>query len=343
MFILLSVSISSGIYATDFSVRTRSSELREATARTVEDDVYTLMNVNDWKKTQFNSFIAFTSIDSNSSGNAAVGLHLDSNVLAFRWKGNLWSDSSTNSFTGFLGWNNLGFKLTISEAHSDTHSIITTSVNDYSLFGISAEFGMPINDKLYFDTDLDFSIEKGNTSPNTTLSLTEFILFGDIFYILKDTENFTAKIHGGYTGYFDTTKYLNNDTTENLNVLFTGAKLQYKPIEQFIYGLNAETQISFGDDIFEWDIFIRNGFSLALKPDVLFLNAGIETSLPYILSVNGTTTKGTFNTDFYLGLSYAPVQNIRIDACADITNITGGVSVDDMINEKFSLSLVVKQ
>ncbi len=329
-----------------------TSGLREATAYTVEDDVYDLMNVITWNRLQFDKYFGFVDIDGTDDQlNLAVATHTkDGNVLGLGWKGNAWSDVSDNTFTGFYGWKNMAVKgklgLYTNDAYTDT---TVGAVEGYKRFNLGATFGMTVDKKLAFWAGADITTRSGeNKATNAKVDRTVFNINGGIYYTLKDENNFVVKAIGSLDMDFnsrnDKISGVKAKTSYGQHTLTAGIKGQYKPTKTFTYGFYAAAPIKFytGDDASDEksiDFIVRNGFSAAIKPDTLFFNAGIDTSLPSLtFPEERSMQRGNFSNTYLAGLSIFITPAIRLDAAATITP-ENGVSCDDVWNQNFMLSL----
>ena len=319
----------------------------EGTAHTVEDNTYAMMNVLDWNKLEFDKTLVFSNMNSTSSGNLAGVFHINKqNVLGLSWEGNLWSETSYNSLTGFYGWDKYAFTLNFTEYMSPAWYMDSDICSDYKNLGGKAEFGYLINQMFAAKLGLGFSNVTGRIN-TSDINYSNFTVGAELVYNMKDEENFKFKLLLGYDGDFAARKAtVGNTQTEtkySKNVITNGAKLLYKS-GNFSYGLNASIPISFvsGDGISKdvtFDFNLSNGFSVTLQPDKLLFNTGAEIMFPSIyLHENADSETGIFYTTFYAGFSFILNNYIKVDLCTGL-NPNNGITFDDLWHQNFNISL----
>lgn len=339
--------------AAALSVSAQVSGLREATASTVEDDVYSLMNVIDWDKLKFKSLFGFTSIDSATSGNLYAALHLENNAdLHLGWEGNLWTKStSKNTFKGLYGWENKAIRLTFSENTYDNAG----TVNDfnyakYKNFSGDVKFGMRYSKELAFDAGLGFdTYDYEGTADDTSRDVTNFDLSGAVYYTVLNDGALEAKAFASTNLRFGTTtvKVAGRKTEADANNfrLTPGLKAQYKMSKTFTYGFYGSVPLAFswgdGPSSKSINFNLRNGFSASVMDDSLLINAGIRTTLPSLtFPEKGSVKRGDFGNEFYAGFSFIVSPELRIDATA-VIQPADGESFDEIWNQNFMFSLRV--
>lgn len=320
-------------------------------AETIEDDVYSLMNVLTWNKLKFENFYGFTNINSVSSGNLAFAFHTKSkNIGGIAWEGNLWSESSDNSITGFYGWNKYAVRLTLNEQISPAWYLDSNFCTDYKNLGGIIDFGCNLNKTISYTLSVGYSNITGKINPSE-INYSTILAGGSLFYTLKDEKNSNLKLLLDYSGNFAfrTTKNGNKETTANYsqNEITPGTVFLYKPNSTLTYGLKAfiPVTITAGDNLklktnvaFE----VSTGLSFVLKPDTLLLNTGIHISLPsFTMEEEEETVTGNFYTTFYAGLSIILGSNINIDICTDF-NPTNGISPSDIWTQNFKISVAAR-
>ena len=348
-------------FATPHDSGALDSGFRKGTAYTVEDDVYTLMNVNDWKKLQFTNMFGFINVNgTDDSGNFAVATHLkNKDVVGFSWEGNTWSDESHNEFNGFYGWQNKAIKAYIKETTYNSTSVGSTSVTDYKLFGLGALFGMNVNEKIAFNAGMGMNFADGNTVADTKAKEFDFVLKGAFIYTFKEAKDLTVKGYAFYNGLWDnqtvTVKYGDESKdVKGLNSYQTfgaGVKAQYKPTSLFTYGFYLEcpwrVNTSSGDNIDStttgtWALEMGNGLSFTMKPEKIYLNLGLLTYFPEIVKTDDAdATFGDFRNSYCGGLSFLVTPEIRIDLSAMITP-EDGISFEEVWKQRFNISLRAK-
>ena len=329
-----------------------TSGLREATAWTVEDDVYNLMNVITWDQLKFKKHFGFVNLlGTNDDLNLAFATYTKKgDVLGLGWNGNAWDDVSSNTFTGFYGWKNKAIRaklrLYTNDAYVDPDA---GTLEGYKEFELGATFGMTVDKKLAFWAGASFESDGGEIdAADTEVDATLFKINGGLYYTLKNDKNFAVKAYGSLGLNFNSATIKvgdnKNETSYGSHTLTAGIKGQYKPSKTFTYGFDAYAPIHFntGDDASDEKSIgfsVRNGFSATIKPDTLFFNAGINTSLPSLtFPEEGSMQRGNFSNTYHAGLSIFVTPDIRLDAEATITP-EDGVSCDDVWNQTFYLSL----
>ena len=327
-----------------------NSAAYESSAHTIEDDAYAMMNVLDWKNLEFKNACAFSNLNSTSSGNIASVFHINGeNVLGLSWEGNLWSETSYNSLTGFYGWDKFAVTLNLTEYMSPSWYMDSTICEDYKNIGGKSEFGYLINNM--FDLKLALGVANTSGTINTAdINYTDFLIGSTLYYKMKDDSAFKVKFFLDYEGAFASREATvgNNQTKTSYsqNVIKCGTKLLYKT-DMFSYGLYGAIPITIisGDDIstdVNLDFILSNGFSVILNPDKLLFNAGAEISFPSItFHENEDTEKGIFFTTFYAGFSFILNKMIKLDISTGL-NPNNGISFDDIWNQNFNISLSAK-
>ncbi|MCR5253208.1 MAG: hypothetical protein K6C98_05775 [Treponema sp.] len=349
------------------------SGFRKGAAYTVEDDVYTLMNVNEWQKLQFTNMFGYIDVEgTGDSGNFAVATHLkNKDVLGLRWNGNTWSDESNNTFTGFYGWTNKALKFYITEQTADVDAtgkfsdMAFGSAADYKNFGLGALFGMNVNQKIAFNAGLGLDFASANAtqtvvagpysaSVDVDLNATTFKLNGAFIYTFKEAKDLTVKGYAFYNGAYSTIKASADSYDAKYSTGATdfgvGVKAQYKPTSLFTYGFYLECPWSVGvttpdegDSVTSssWDLEMGNGLSFTLKPEKFYMNIGLLTEFPSIEKNEDDTTFGDFRNSYCGGLTFLVTPEIRIDLSALITP-EDGISFKDVWEQNFSISLRAK-
>lgn len=341
LFLALSVSL---------SIHALNSTSYGSTAATVQDDASFLMNVIDWDNLKFEKFYAFSMLNSTSSGNVAGAFHLTgSDVLAFAWEGNLWSETSYNSLTGFYGWDKFALALNYTGYTSPSWYIDSNVCNDYKNMGFNAEFGCSINEM--FDAALKLGFAK-TTGQMTSYEIddSDFGLGVLLAYNLKNEDDFKIRMILDYQGNFESRKAksgsVRNEAKYRQNDITIGARLLYKS-DAFTYGLYGAVPISIisGDDVstdLKMEFELSNGFSIVLQPEKLLFNTGIQLTFPSLTFRKNTDVEnGIFNTTFYAGFSFILNNMIQLDVGTGI-NPNNGVSFDDLWNQNFNISLSAK-
>lgn len=344
------------------------SGFRKGAAYTVEDDVYTLMNVNDWKKLQFTNMFGFIDIDgTGDSGNFAVATHLkNKDVVGFAWEGNTWSDNSDNTFSGFYGWTNKAVKVYITEQTADANATITgvsgTAAN-YKNFGLGGLFGMNVNEKIAFNAGLGLDFASADVAVpmagDAKANVTNFALTGTLIYTFKEAKDLTVKGYAFYDGLYGSVKteveVMNKKqdvkTSTGVTDFGVGVKAQYKPTSLFTYGFYLEcpwtasvTTPEEGDAVKScvWQLEMGNGLSFTLKPEKFYMNLGLLTYFPSITKVDDNdATFGNFSNSYCGGLTFLVTPEIRIDLSALITP-ENGISFDEVWKQRFNISLRAK-
>ena len=346
------------------------SGFRKGAAYTVEDDVYTLMNVNDWKKLQFTNMFGFIDIDgTGDSGNFAVATHLkNKDVLGLAWEGNTWSDNSDNTFSGFYGWTNKAVKVYITEQTSDAGKIsgVPGTAANYKNFGLGGLFGMNVNEKIAFNAGLgldfasaDVTATTGLASAESKANVTNFALTGTLIYTFKEAKDLTVKGYAFYDGLYGSVKTetevgstkIDAKTGTGVTDFGVGVKAQYKPTSLFTYGFYLEcpwtasvTTPEKGDAVKScvWQLEMGNGLSFTLKPEKFYMNLGLLTYFPEIVKTDDAdATFGDFRNSYCGGLSFLVTPEIRIDLSAMITP-EDGISFEEVWKQRFNISLRAK-
>ena len=332
------------------SIHAMNSTSYESTAGTIQDDASFLMNVIDWDNLKFEKFYAFSMLNSTSSGNIAGAFHLkDSDLLAFAWEGNLWSETSYNSLTGFYGWDKFAFALNYTGYTSPSWYIDSSVCNDYKNMGVNGEFGYSINKM--FDAALRLGFAKTSGQIATyEIDNSDFGLGALLAFNLKNEDDFRIRMILDYQGNFENRKAVSSSISNEAkywqNNVTIGTRLLYKS-DAFSYGLYGAVPISIlsGDDIstdLKMEFELSNGFSVALQPEKLFFNTGIQLIFPSLTFRKDTgVEKGIFNTTFNAGFSFILNNMIQLDVGTGI-NPNNGISFDDIWNQNFKISLSAK-
>ncbi len=336
-----------------------TSGLRTASALTVEDDVYNLMNVITWDQLKFKKHFGFVDLlGTNDDLNIAFATYTKKgDVLGLGWNGNAWSDESRNTFTGFYGWKNKAIKAKLGLHTNDAYSpqagedtyFEGSTWEGYKKFDLGATFGMTVDKKLAFWAGADYTTRGGEIdAADTECDVSVFGINGGLYYTLKNDKNFVVKAIASLDLNFNSVTRkigdIKGDGSWGEHTLTAGIKGQYKPSKTFTYGFYATAPIHFntGDDASDdksIEFNVRNGISAAIKPDTLFFNAGIDTTLPSLtFPEEKSMQRGNFSNTYHAGLSIFVTPDIRLDASATITP-EDGVSCDDVWNQLFTLSL----
>lgn len=334
-----------------FNAAALNSAAYEGSAQTIEDDVYSLMNILTWNKLKFENFYGFTNINSVSSGNLAFAFRTkNKNMGGIAWQGNLWSESSDNSISGFYGWNKYAIKITLNEQISPAWYLDSNFCENYKNLGGIIDFGCNLNKTVSYTLSIGYSNITGKINPSQ-INYSTFLAGGSLFYTLKDEKSINSKLFVDYSGNFAFKSSKNGNketkTTYNQNEMTLGTVFLYKPNTTLTYGLKAfiPVTITAGDNIklktniaFE----VSNGLSFVLKPDTVLLNTGIHLSLPsFTIEEDEDTVTGNFYTTFYAGLSLILGSNINIDICTDF-NPTNGISPSDIWTQNFKISVAAR-
>ena len=335
------------------------SGFRQASAYSVEDDVYTLMNVNDWKKLQFTNMFGFIDVEGTANkGNFAVATHLkNKDVLGLAWEGNTWSDNSDNTFSGFYGWTNKAVKFYITEQTADVNDSITglneTGAN-YKNFGLGGLFGMNVNEKIAFNAGLGLDFASADVTYGfdaVKANVTNFALTGTLIYTFKEAKDLTVKGYAFYDGVYGSVKIEDAKISTGVTEFGAGVKAQYKPTSLFTYGFYLEcpwtvtvTKPENVDavTVSSWDLEMGNGLSFTLKPEKFYMNLGLLTKFPAITKVDDNdATFGNFENAYCGGLTFLVTPEIRIDL-STVFNPTNGLSFNEAWEQPFSISLRAK-
>lgn len=324
-----------------------TSGLRYGSASTIMDDSYHYMNLFSWNQLEFDKFFAFTDINSNSSLNFSAAQHVKgNNVLAYSYQGNLWTNNGYNNFALFYGFNDMAltFSLGLNEnagTYSDQYTEVTPTIF----------FGMKATDKLSFSLDAGIESYK-DKDDDISLSYFSFNLGADLLYKIKQTDKLNSFITFYYDGAFQTatldiTGFDPNKSSQNNNAFGLRANLEYKPTDTFTYGLVAYfpvLRINSTEDtsVTTLSFQINNGFQVELKPNKIYTSFGLITTLPsFTFEKDQDTQKGSLYNSFYFGLAFKLSPQILIDGCCSIEPHTG-ISIDDIWNEKLSISITAK-
>ena len=359
-------------FATPHDSGAIDSGFRKGTAYTVEDDVYTLMNVNDWQKLQFSNFFGFIDVDGTANkGNFAVATHLkNKDVLGLAWEGNTWSDNSNNQFKGFYGWKNMGVQAYISETTGETYTVESPAgdvdFGGYKTFSLGGLFGMNVNEKIAFNAGAGMVFGGADASvgyQDMKLDVFTFALTGKFIYTFKEAKDLTVKGYAFYDGAYGSEKVKTEVEVfgQKNSVTATGAfgthefgvgvKAQYKPTNLFTYGFYLEcpwdasvTTPDGGDSVkvCVWQLEMGNGLSFTLKPEKVYMNLGLLTKFPAITKVDDNdATFGNFENAYCGGLTFLVTPEIRIDL-STVFNPTNGLSFNEAWEQPFSISLRAK-
>lgn len=332
-----------------------------ATARTIEDDAYNFMNVISWSKLDFNKFYAKTSIyTSASSGNLGFATHInDNSTLMLSWDGTLWTDSGMyNNFVALYGIGKLGVSVAFNYAKNSSYSDKPIKYSPY------IEVGYNLTDKIDLYGSFNFAFLKSQDDTlNRTVTETNPTVLAGAQYKLNDSNNFTSTAGAYYRGAFANTKdssstldYTTN-TNASTNGLYAYYKLNWKPIDNFTYGMyftpyvtftNSKTTTTTGSSssstssntVTTLNFILRNGFSANLTQK-LILNGGIYTTIPsFTFEKDKDVTPGTFSNSFYVGLSLNVTPNVRIDGYSWIS--PSSISLNDIWYKYVYLTCQVK-
>ena len=331
-----------------FNLAALNSAAYESTAGTIEDEAYTLLNVISWKDLKFEKTFIFSNINSTSSGNLAAVFHTkNKNVMGLGWEGNLWSETSYNSITGFYGWNKSALALNFTEYMSPSWYLDSNICTDYKNLGGNAEFGTLINKNV--SLRFAFGISNITGQINTTdINYLDFTAGTTLFYTLKEEKNLSSKLFLDYEGDFAARKATTGSTETksnySQNVITCGAKLLYLINNNLTYGLYAAMPVTItaGDEIStdtELAFTVSNGLSYIIKPNKLFFETGVQLSLPSIIfHKDADTETGLFFSTFYAGFSFIIGNVVRLDISTGL-NPNNGIKPDDIWNQSFNISI----
>lgn len=320
-----------------------------ATAGTIEDDAYNFMNVLSWSKLDFNKFYAKTSIKSDSSGNLGFATHInDNSTLMLSWDGTLWTDSKMyNYFAALYGIGKLGVSVALNYDKYTTYSDQPIKYSPY------IEVGYNLTDKIDLYGSFNFAFVKSQDDTlNRTVTETNPTVIASAQYKLNDSNNFTSTAGAYYRGAFTNTKdssstldYTTN-TNASTNGLYAYYKLNWKPIDNFTYGMYFTPYVTFtnskattttgssststsSNTVTTLNFRLRNGFSANLTQK-LILNGGIYTTIPsFTFEKDKDVTPGKFINSFYAGLSLNVTPNVRIDGYSYVSP-SNGISLSEI-------------
>lgn len=321
----------------------------QATAYTIEDDAYNFMNVISWKKLNFNKFYAKTSVNNYQGGNLGFATHINNDsALMLSWDGTLWTDSGMyNKFVALYGIGNLGVSVAFNYYKDNTYSDKPVKYSPY------IEVGYNLTDKIDLYGNFCFNYLKSQDDTiNYTITKIEPTAVLGAQYKLNDSNNFSSAAGAYYRGVFSNEKDYQSklDYTKAINSqrngLYAYYKLNYKPLDNFTYGMYftpyvtfssskiTETQSSSSNStnsntVTTLGFTLRNGFSANLTQK-LILNGGIYTTIPSLkFEKDQNVTPGNFYNSFYAGLSLNVTPNVRIDAYSYIAP-TDGISLNEL-------------
>lgn len=347
---------------------TDTSGLREATAETIEDDVYDLTNVNTWQRLDVENVFGYVGVTSDKESTLAAGTHVtgDDDLASVSWQGNLWSDADTgigrrNAFTGMYGWKNMALQLFYKAYEAPSTTAVTFDFDDFDTYEVAltgyeqscfgVKFGMEVDEQVSLNLSASYAETSGDDSSGDALKMTNPVIGAEVWYVLEKTEKRTVQVGASYTGDFRTADYAGADWKYNVQTITPEMKMHWFPVDRFEYGLSAVLPVGFHSfDIagskasaVKLDMTIRNGFSVAVTPDKFILNLGMETDLPYILFPEDEDTEyGVYANSYYGGFSVYLIPEVRLDACATITSFNktdSSASAEDIWKQKFVLSL----
>lgn len=331
-----------------------------ATAYTIEDDAYNFMNVISWKKLNFNKFYAKTSVNSNSSGNLGFATHLNNDsALMLSWNGTLWTDSGMyNNFVALYGIGNLGVSLAFNYSKDSSYSDNPVKYSPY------IEAGYNLTDKIDLYGGFYFNYLKSQDGTINTITKIDPTAVLGAQYKLNDSNNFSSTVGAYYRGVFSNEKdyYSMSDYTSainsQLNGLYAYYKLNYKPLDNFTYGMYFTPYVTFSSSkvtetrssssnstnsntVTTLGFILKNGFSANLTQK-LILNGGIYTTIPSLkFEKDQNVTPSIFFNSFYAGLSLNVTPNVRIDGYSYIYP-TSGISLNDLWTTKVYLTCQAK-
>lgn len=345
-----------------------------ATATTIENDAWKFMNVLDWSTVEYDKYLAFVDVGTDSTGNFAIAKRVGSggkNVFAFAWEGNTWAKNHKNTYDFFFGTGNIGLdftlgvakeKVNLAETGTDVKldatmvsPAFTFGMNLSETFGVTAGFGIPfaVVDEEVGGYDATTSVVNPSLSLGATLKL-----------INKKTE--TGKLDFGYNGTWSvlTVDYDDFDSKTTMvspvNTFYARFRYNNDVTKKLTYGFKAYCGFSFiGKSELKAEVgsssstttgdlgtllvpTIYNGVKYALKPTV-DLMAGVSTSLPTVkcADVGGDNdfTCGDLSNTYYAGVSIKPSKNVSIDGVAVIGYEN---SLDDIWKDEIHLSVTAK-
>lgn len=346
----------------------------EATASTIENDAFKFMNVLDWSTVEYDKYLAFVDIGTDSTGNLAIAKRVGSggkNVFAFAWEGNTWAKDHFNTYDFFFGTGNMGLDFTLGVAKNEVDlaaagtnvkvdatvvsPAFTFGMNLSETFGVTAGFGIPfaVVDEEVGGYDATTSVVNPSLSLGATLKL-----------INKKTE--TAKLDFGYNGTWSILTIELDDVDSKttavspINTLFAQFRYNNDVTKKLTYGFKAYLGFSFigksevktevgsssstttGDLGTSFIPTIANGVKYALKTTV-DLMAGVETALPSVKcdDVGGDNdyTCGDLSNTYYAGVSIKPAKNVSIDGRVVIGYEN---SLDDVWKDEIHISVTAK-
>jgi len=332
--------------AVTFNLAALESGFSQAAAGTVTDDVAGLMDLTGWSDIKFDKVFGFVDINSNASGNLAAAFHVNgSNVLGIAWAGNLWAATPSNSLSMLYGWNTNAVQLTYTQIKDDQYEAQGTVYNfdaETNIISFGAGYGKTVNDKFAFELSGNYTTI-GTEIGGYDYDFSVITATGMLYYTLQNDSKINSTLFGGYMGNFLTVSFdfggTSNSTTTSVNTIDLGYRLEYKPSSNFTYGLKAEVPVSFYENAVGIDFELDNGFSYIIQPEKFIFNMGLKTTLPSIVFPDGAdTVYGTFNNEFSAGLSIFATPATRIDLITT-ADITSGISLDEIWNQNFSLSV----
>lgn len=358
-------------YSSYVELPPETSGERQATAEALEDDVYDLMNVNTWERLSVENLFVFTGINSTTQSTFAAGKKIRGDDLAsVSWTGNLWSDKDVaegdaagrkNDFSGMYGWGKFALRLALFNQSADTYNYTyddtnTFNLTDFEQTRFAALFGYNHTEKLSFNVGGGYhSLSADHSVTITELSgVTRTIKYklkapsvtAAVIYALIQSEKQEAKISATYDGVFQTYDYGDDTIKKTTNTLTAEAKVKWQPVDRLTYGLDVIMPLSFvtvKDDgstsTVTWGMTIRNGCTIDVKPDFFLLHLGMETTIPDIISDDGDRKYGEHENKYYAGFSLFLIPKLRLDACADFSANARAVSMENIWQKGFTLSL----
>lgn len=331
-----------------FNLAAVNSASYEATAFTILDEAYSLMNVLDWKNLKFSSLYYFSNINSSGSGNLTVAFYTKKkNTVALGWEGSLWDNASLNNFSFFYGWDKFAVAADFTEHVNSVWYLDGNICSNYKEFAGKVDFGYVINKK--FSTSLSFGYSNiAGTITNTKINYSIFAPNLVLLYNLKEDKKSKSSMAIEYEGKFSLrTQTVGKKITEtnySQNKLTTSYKYNYSLSPKITYGFTGTIPctLTLGDNIPRQiiiDFALSNGLSFVLNPDKLILNTGLKITLPTITFTESQSMQtDSFYTNLYLGLSLIINPSLTLDLVTGIDPIYG-LSPQNLFNQAFKITI----